>query len=204
MKDYELYVILDKVLLGNRDLVDTAEELVNNGIKTIQYRDKISSIEEIRNNSFRLKKAGIPVFIINDYPQIAKEIDASGVHLGTQDMDIAEARAILGKHKIIGRSTHNLGQAQEAQHKGADYIGIGPVFHTNTKKGPPPIGLSVVKEVVQRVNIPVVAIGGINLGNIDKVLGTGVRRVAIASAVFEENFLWDKYKRHFKAALQKK
>lgn len=200
MKDYELYVIIDRELLGARDIVKFAEKLVSSGIRIIQYRDKVSPLE----NSLKLKKLGIPVLIINDYPDIAKEIDADGVHLGQQDMDIAEARAILGKEKIIGRSTHSLQQALEAQQQGADYIGIGPVFHTDTKKGAAPIGLDVVREVVQQVSIPVVAIGGINLDNIDKVLSTGVTRVAIASAIFEENFSWDRYKRHFEAVLQKR
>ena len=206
MKDYELYVILDRELLGERDLVRTAEELVNNGIKTIQYRDKISSLEEIRNNSFRLKKVNIPVLIINDYPDIAKEVDANGVHLGQKDLGVVEARAVLGKDKIIGRSTGDIREAQEAQKQGVDYIGIGPVFHTSTKKNIVPIGLDVVREVVEAVTIPVVAVGGINFNNIDKVLAVGVKKIAMASAIFEtkENFSWDRYKKHLEAVLQKR
>lgn len=186
MKDYELYVIIDRELLGGRDIVDFAEKLVSSGIRIIQYRDKASPLE----NSLKLKKLSIPVLIINDYPEIAKEVDADGVHLGQQDMNIAEARAILGKDKIIGRSTHNLQQALEAQQQGADYIGIGPVFHTSTKKGAAPIGLDVVKEVVQQVTIPVVAIGGITEENFESVLATGVTRIAVASSALKENFPW--------------
>lgn len=206
MKDYELYVILDRELLGEHDLLRTAQELVNNGIKTIQYRDKISSLEEIRSNSFRLKKINIPLLIINDYPDIAKEVDANGVHLGTQDLGVARARVILGKDKIIGRSTHNVKEAREAQKQGADYIGIGPVFYTNTKKNMVPIGVDVVKEVVEIVTIPVVAIGGINFSNIDKVLAAGVKKIAMASAIFgtKENFSWGRYRKHLEAVLQKR
>lgn len=181
-----LYVIIDRELLGGRDIVGFAEKLISSGIRIIQYRDKVSPLE----NSLKLKKLGIPVLIINDYPDIAREVDANGVHLGRQDMRIAQARAILGKDKIIGRSTHNLQQALEAQEQGADYIGIGPVFHTDTKKGLAPIGLDVVKEVVKKVTIPVVAIGGITEENLDAVLATGVKRVAVASAALKENFPW--------------
>lgn len=177
----KLYVILDRELLIGKDLVDIAKELISGGVDLIQYRDKISTQDEIIKNAEELRKLNFPI-IINDYPYIAKRVDALGVHLGQGDMDIKSARKIL-PDKTIGRSTHNLKEAIQAQEDGADYIGIGPVFPTTTKKGAVPIGLEVLKEVAKKIDIPVFAIGGITLDNIDSVLATGIERVAIASAI---------------------
>lgn len=176
-----LYVILDRELLINRDLVRVAKELISGGVDLIQYRDKISTLKEIIRNARRLVELGFPL-IINDYPEIAKEVDAYGVHLGQDDMALKSARRLL-PGKIIGRSTHNLKEALQAQKDGADYIGIGPVFPTTTKKGAVPIGLEVLKEVAKSIKIPAFAIGGITLYNIDSVLATGIDSVAVASAI---------------------
>lgn len=186
MKDFNLYIILDRELLHDKDLISVAKELICNGINLIQYRDKISSKKEILQNAKRLRELNFPL-IINDYPQIAREVDALGVHLGQEDMDILTAREIIGKDKIIGRSTHNLKQALVAEKDGADYIGIGPVFSTSTKKDAIPIGLDVLNEMVNKIRIPIFAIGGITLYNIDSVLDTGINRVAVASAILCSN-----------------
>lgn len=177
----KLYVILDRELLDGKDPVEVAKELIDGGANLIQYRDKISPKDEIKKTAERLMGLDSPL-IINDYPRIAKEVDALGVHLGQDDMDIKSARKILG-NKIIGCSTHNLKQALEAQQDGADYIGIGPVFHTDTKKGVTPIGLDVLREVAQNIKIPAFAIGGITLYNINSVLSTGINGAAVASAI---------------------
>lgn len=177
----KLYVVLDRELLIGKDLVETAKALIDAGVDIIQYRDKISTKEEILKNATELRKLDFPL-IINDYPFIAREVDALGVHLGQQDMDIKSARKIVG-NKAIGKSTHNLNEALQAQMEGADYIGIGPVFPTNTKKGVAPIGLDVLRKVAEYIDIPAFAIGGITLENIDSVLETGIERVAIASAI---------------------
>lgn len=176
-----LYVILDRELLDGKDPVEVAEELIDGGADLIQYRDKISAVDEIKKTSERLRNLNFPL-IINDYPDIAKEVDASGVHLGQDDMDLISARRILG-NKIIGRSTHNMEQALQAQREGADYIGVGPIFPTNTKKDAAPIGIDVLKKIVKVVSIPAFAIGGITQYNIKSVLDTGIDGVAIASAI---------------------
>ena len=123
------------------------------------------------------------VFIVNDYADIALSVDADGVHLGQDDLPLKEARRIMGKMKIIGISTHNVEQAIAAEAGGADYIGFGPVFHTTTKDAGRPKGTDMVREVKTHVHIPVVAIGGINLGNLDQVLETGADAVAVSSAI---------------------
>ena len=185
MRDYDLYVILDREVLIDYNLVDIAKGLISQGVNIIQYRDKVSLKKQIIFNAEKLKKIEIQTFLINDYVDIAKELDLDGVHLGQDDLSIKETKHILDENKIIGKSTHSIHQAIEAQKNGASYIGIGPVFRTNTKKDMIPIGLDTVKEVVQNIKIPAVAIGGINLDNIEKVLATGITRMAVCSAIFD-------------------
>lgn len=185
---FQLYLILDRELLGKRSLAGVAEELVAGGAEIIQYRDKLSTPAEIKVNCRLLKRitdaAGIPL-IINDYPQIALELGAAGVHLGQEDIAPLKARALLGENRIIGLSTHSLVQVQAVSPVELDYIGIGPVFKTSTKMNSQPIGVEVVSRVVEQTKVPAVAIGGINLANIDQVLAAGIKRIAVASAVLQ-------------------
>jgi len=156
------------------------------GVKWVQYREKEKSRREIYEEAIILRKLtrGFnAVLIVNDYVDIALTADADGVHLGQGDLPLREARKILGRSRIIGISTHSLDQAEEAEGEGADYIGFGPVFHTATKDAGEPKGIDVLKDVKSHVRIPVVAIGGINLENLESVLNTGVDAVAIASAI---------------------
>lgn len=177
-----LYAILDRELLGKRDSLAVAKELIAGGVDLIQYRDKISTKNEIIKTAERLKRLNISL-IINDYPEIAKKVDAIGVHIGQDDVAVKIAREILGKEKIVGKSTHNLEQVLQAQRDGVDYIGIGPVFRTNTKKDAVPIGVDILKKISRIINIPAFAIGGISIDNIDKILSAGINRVAVAGAI---------------------
>ena len=158
------------------------------GVGWVQYRDKNASRRKVYEEAIRLGDlAGKhnAVFIVNDYSDIALAVDADGVHLGQDDLPVKEARKILGKGKIIGVSTHCIEQALEAEQAGADYIGFGPVFHTSTKDAGSPRGIDLLGEIKNKVSIPVVAIGGINLENIHSVLETGVDAVAVASAILK-------------------
>jgi thiamine-phosphate pyrophosphorylase len=160
------------------------------GVRWLQYRDKRRSRRKIYEESIRLRKITKEfnaVFIVNDYADIALAVDADGVHLGQDDLPMREARKIMGKDKIIGISAHNLKQAIEAEKEGADYIGFGPVFHTVTKDAGIPKGTDMLQVIKSQVQIPVVAIGGINIGNIRSVLDTGVDAVAVASAILSGN-----------------
>jgi len=204
MRKFNLYAILDKEVLGSRSLIDTAKELIKKGVSAIQYRDKRSSIDIIFKNSIKLRELDISVLIINDYPAIARDAGADGVHLGQKDTGIAEARAILGKNKIIGCSTHTIEQALKAEQESADYIGIGPVFYTDTKKELSPIGLDTVRKVARYININAVAIGGIRKENLDSVLNTGIQWIASASGILKENFPWDRLAVQEKEKLLKK
>jgi thiamine-phosphate pyrophosphorylase len=131
------------------------------------------------------QKKNIPL-IINDRVDIAKSIDADGVHLGQDDMPLKEAREILGDEKIIGISTHSFEEALQAEKQGADYIGLGSIFQTSSKQIKDAIGTEIIKEVLYLVKIPVFPIGGINLGNLDQVIKAGSKRIAVISAVIAQ------------------
>jgi thiamine-phosphate diphosphorylase len=161
-------------------------KVLKSGARWVQYRDKRRSRRKIYEESIRLRKIAKEfnaVFIVNDYADIALAVNADGVHLGQDDLPIGEARKIMGKDKIIGISTHNLKQAIAAEKQGADYIGFGPVFHTVTKDAGIPKGTETLQKIKMQVQVPVVAIGGINIENIRPILDTGVDAVAVASAI---------------------
>ncbi len=179
-------MIIDKKTAAGRDLAYLAKEAIAGGADIIQLRDKEASARELIKTGlairgFTLKKKVL--FIVNDRPDIAFAVDADGVHLGQGDLPIETARALLGRKKIIGISTHSLRQAAEAQKRGADYIGVGPVFPTPTKPDYDAVGLDLIKSVKARIKIPFVAIGGIDRFNIDKVVSAGAIRVAVVRAV---------------------
>lgn len=186
LRDLLLYIIIDKKTLNAGPLRDIVSELKKCANCVIQFRDKDSGKESILRDSYTfytlLSKTNIP-FIVNDYIDIAKIVNSDGVHLGQDDLSIEIARKILGKDKIIGKSCHNLTQAKEAQERGADYIGIGPIFSTPTKPDYTPVGLGIIKEVRKYIKIPFFAIGGINENNLSCVLDSGAQRVSVCRAV---------------------
>lgn len=155
------------------------------GVRVIQYRDKDKSRREMYYEALKLRELTLSfnsAFIINDHADIALAVDADGLHLGQEDLPLREARRIMG-NKIIGISTHTLAQAQEAEAGDADYIGFGPIFHTSTKDAGPPEGLDNLRTIKENVSIPVVAIGGINAGNITQVFYSGADAAAIATGI---------------------
>lgn len=167
---------------------EMASIVLGSGVKFIQYREKDRTRKEIYNEALLLRKLTKEFnasFIVNDHADIALAVDADGVHLGQDDLPLKEARKILGTKKIIGISTHSIEQAVDAEQDGADYIGFGPVFHTSTKDAGDPKGCAMLKEVKQLIRIPVIAIGGINLGNLQQVLDAGADAVAVASGILK-------------------
>lgn len=166
-------------------LIETVTSILNSGISWIQYRDKLATRKEIYYNALKLRELTLAFnafLTINDFPDITLAVEADGVHLGQEDLPLKEARKIMGG-KVIGVSTHNLDQALEAQRDGADYIGFGPVFHTNTKEAGKPRGLALLKKVSVSVKIPVIAIGGINARNVSAVLEQGCYGVAVSAGL---------------------
>ena len=187
MRDFKLYVITDERFHPGRSLTDVIEEAIIGGANIIQLRDKTSSklevLEKARALRWLTKEYDVP-FIVNDHIDVAIAVDADGVHLGQDDLPLEEARKILGPEKIIGISTHSIDQAKAAENGGADYIGVGPVFPTGTKADVvDPVTTQYVKEAVEQINIPFVAIGGIKLHNVDQVLKAGARSVCAVSEI---------------------
>lgn len=185
--DYSLYLITDRGIIKDRCLKDCVEEAIKGGVTIVQIREKDASTREFYNIAKEVKevtdKYNIPL-IINDRLDIALAVDAAGVHLGQSDMSIEVARKILGEEKIIGISAGNLEEALEAEKSGADYLGIGAIFYTGTKKDiDEPIGLEGLKEIINKIKIPSVAIGGINKDNTEDVIKTGVNGISVISAI---------------------
>jgi thiamine-phosphate pyrophosphorylase len=159
------------------------------GIGWIQYRDKESSRRLIYEEAVKLRKITRDfnaVLIVNDHADIAYAVDADGVHLGQDDLPLHKARKIM-KQKIMGISTHSMEQAREAEKGGADYIGFGPVFLTETKDAGTPKGLDMLREIRREITIPVVAIGGITSVNVLSVFEAGADAVAVATALLKGN-----------------
>lgn len=185
-QDFRLYVITAEQYHHGRSLIEVMEQALAGGAQMLQLRNKTGTYDEVLQQAKALRiltrRYNVPL-IINDNPYIAIEADADGVHLGQEDMPIAAARELLGAKRIIGISTHSLEQALAAERGGADYIGVGPVFPTNTKPGRAPVTTSYVSEAARHVTIPFVAIGGIGLDNVDAVLAAGATRICAVSAI---------------------
>jgi len=185
-----LYAILDLGYVEMAAALPMVEALVRGGIDLIQLRAKKLSIPEIEKFAMELRAAttrhGVPL-VINDHPEIARRIRAEGVHLGQDDMSIAEARKIVGADCAVGKSTHSLDQAIRAFYEGADYIGFGPLFATPTKPDYSPVGLDEIEKCHDAVRIPVFCIGGIKVDNLPEVIEAGARRVVIVSGLLQAN-----------------
>lgn len=183
---FRLYAITAVNNHPGKDMIAVMEQTLIGGADIVQLRNKTGSERQVLEQAIALRKLtrayGVPL-IINDYPHIALQADADGVHLGQEDMTVAEARALLGPDRIIGQSTHNLEQALAAEGAGADYIGVGPVFPTDTKPGRQAVTTSFVREAASRIAIPFVAIGGITPGNVAAVLNAGATRICSVSAI---------------------
>lgn len=185
--DYSLYLVTDRGLANGRSLKTIVEAAVRGGVSCVQLREKHCSarqfVEEARGLLPLLRRHRIPL-IINDRLDIALAVNADGIHLGQSDMHINDARRLAGDRMIIGISAENLHHAVEAENQGADYIGISPVFATDTKADTaPPLGLEGVRRIRQVVGIPLVGIGGINEHNVGAIVSAGANGVAVVSAI---------------------
>ena len=179
-------MITDPAAGSGDTLVKAVREAILGGAAVIQLRDKEATDKDLIKKAEQLlvltRSAGIPL-IVNDRISVAKKSGADGVHLGQDDASLKEARTLLGKRAIIGRSTHSPEQALAAQEEGFDYIGVGPVFSTPTKPSYAPVGLELVKFAAANVKIPFVAIGGIDPMNAAEVKKAGAKTVAVVRAV---------------------
>lgn len=182
-----LYLVTDSKMCGDNfeNIIETA---IKAGVTMVQLREKDITFEEFCKKALKLKeiciKYKVPL-IINDNVDICVAVNADGVHLGSSDMDIVTARSILGNSKIIGGSCRDSETAKLLENSGADYLGVGAVFGTQTKQDAKTISVEILKQVCSSINIPVVAIGGVNAENIAKLKGSGVAGVAVISSILK-------------------
>ena len=186
-KYMQLYAVTDRAWTGNKTLYEQIKEALENGVTCVQLREKnldeASFIEEAKKISVLCRQYNTP-FIVNDNVNVAIASNADGIHIGQEDMGLKDVRKIVGENMIIGISAHTVEEAKFAQENGADYIGIGAVFETSTKNDVDVIPYEKVKSICDAVDIPKVAIGGINAENILKLKGSGIDGVAVVSAIF--------------------
>lgn len=187
-KQVLLYAVSDRAWSNSdEEFLSQVKQAIKSGVTIFQLREKHTDYEHFKKIALEIKpickEYNIPL-IINDNVKLAKEIDADGVHLGQDDLDIKAAREYLGADKIIGVSAHNVKEARAAENGGADYLGSGAAFVTSTKTDAGAIDHKVLADVAHSVKIPVVAIGGINEENISKLEGLGLDGVAVVSAIF--------------------
>lgn len=187
LPDTDLYCLTSEEHSRGRSNIEVVGEMIEAGIKIIQYREKDKKArqkyEECRKIREMTRSSGV-TFIVNDDVDIAIIVGADGVHIGQDDLPVEKVRELVGDEMIIGVSTHSPEQAADAVHRGADYIGVGPLFATQTKKDVcAPVGLEYLDYVVKNIEIPFVAIGGIKENNIAEVAGRGAGCIAMVTEI---------------------
>lgn len=182
-----LYGITDRTWLEGRDLIDVTAEALDAGVTCIQLREKDASAEEEERLAIAIqelcRKADVP-FIVNDNVELAARIGADGVHVGQEDCSCIEARRLMGEDAIVGVSAGSVEEALKAQADGADYLGVGAMYHTATKPEAADLTVEQLAEICETVDIPVVAIGGLNKQTISSLAGGGIAGVSVVSAIF--------------------
>lgn len=193
-KDLLLYAVTDRYWLGKRTLHDVVKESLDGGVTFVQLREKhldqAHFLEEAKDLNMLCKAYNVP-FVINDNVDIALEMDADGVHVGQSDMEAGDVRAKLGPDKIIGVSAQTVEQAVLAEKRGADYLGVGAVFPTNSKDDATDVSYETLKAICQAVSIPVIAIGGITKDNVEELSGSGICGIAVISAIYGQKNIKD-------------
>ena len=182
-----LYAVTDRAWVGRQSLWEQVEAALKGGVTCVQLREKELSqdefLAEAMDISILCRKYGIPLFI-NDNVDIAIACHADGIHVGQNDLEAAQVRQRVGANMMIGVSVHSVAEALEAVKQGADCLGVGAMFATSTKTDVDVLPMETLRAICDAVEIPVVAIGGINRDNIPRLSGTGVDGVALVSAIF--------------------
>ncbi len=185
--DLLLYAVTDRAWLGQATLAQQVEQAIQGGVSCVQLREKELDSAAFAQEAVQIRQLcrryRVP-FLINDNVDLALRCDADGVHVGQHDMAAAEARRRLGRDKILGVSVQTVEQAVAAQQQGADYLGVGAVFPTASKADADSVPYASLQAICQAVDIPVVAIGGIALSNVQQLAGSGICGIAVISAIF--------------------
>ncbi|OGS40441.1 MAG: thiamine-phosphate diphosphorylase, partial [Euryarchaeota archaeon RBG_13_31_8] len=183
--EIDFYFITDSNL-SRKGIFSDVKDAIKAGCKIIQYREKNKDFDAMVNEAKLLKKRcnGKAIFLVNDRLNVALAVDADGVHIGKSDVSYIDARKMLGDKKIIGLSVDNVEEAIDAENVGADYVGLGPIFETSTKKDVgKPCGIDMLKNVRKNIMIPIVAIGGVTKKNVAEVILNGANAASSVSAV---------------------
>ena len=182
-----LYAVTDRAWTGEHTLYEQAEAALRGGATCLQLREKDMDMDAFANEAAQIRalchRYGVP-FLVNDSVEVARRAGADGVHVGQRDMPADKVRALLGPGCIVGVSAQTVEQALEAERRGADYLGVGAVFSTSTKRDAAPVSRRTLREICAAVSITVCAIGGITLENAPTLAGTGIAGLAVVSAVF--------------------
>lgn len=196
--DCSLYLVTDSTGLDERDFLRRVEEACAAGVTLVQLREKERDGREYLNLAMKVKeitdKYNIPL-IIDDRIDIAMSIDAAGVHVGQSDINVRYARKLLGENKIVGATTKTIEQAKEAVSEGADYLGVGAIYPTTTKVTTVITEVSTLNNICEVVDIPVVAIGGLNENNCDVLIGSKISGIAVVSAIMKAKDIKEATKR---------
>ena len=186
-ENLRLYAVTDRTWLNGRSLAECVRLSLDGGATMIQLREKNTGYDAFKYQALEIqalcREYHVP-FIVNDDVNIALDVDADGVHVGQDDMNAQDVRSLIGAGKILGVSARTVDEAINAQKAAADYIGAGAVFHTGSKSDAVDISHETLREICCAVNIPVVAIGGINSANILQLKGSGITGVAVISAIY--------------------
>ncbi|MCQ2514116.1 MAG: thiamine phosphate synthase [Ruminococcus sp.] len=184
-----LYAVTDRSWLNGATLYEQVEQAIQGGATFIQLREKNLDDEAFLEEAIQIQglctKYNVP-FVVNDNVEIARKMNADGVHVGQSDMEAGNVREILGNDKILGVSAQTVEQAILAEKNGADYLGVGAVFHTGSKDDADDVSHETLKAICEAVNIPVVAIGGISKNNVLELSGSGICGIAVISAIFAQ------------------
>ena len=184
-----LYAVTDRHRLNGASLYEQVEQAIEGGASFVQLREKELEQEAFLQEAIEIQKLcrnyHVP-FVINDNVEIARSIDADGVHVGQSDMEAGDVRTIIGEDKILGVSAQTVEQAVLAEARGADYLGVGAVFHTGSKADASEVSFETLKAICEAVKIPVIAIGGISRDNVLSLGGSGICGIAVISAIFAQ------------------
>ena len=182
-----LYAVTDRAWTGKQTLYEQVEAALKGGVTCVQLREKeldeTAFLQEAKELCALCRRYGVP-FLVNDNVEIAIACGADGIHVGQEDLAAGEVRRRVGKNMLLGVSVHTVEEACRAVRDGADYLGLGAVFPTNTKTDVEQMSNETLRAICDAVDVPIVAIGGINRGNILKLAGSGVDGVALVSAIF--------------------
>lgn len=185
-EELKLYLVTDSTILGDRDFYKCIEEALKGGVTMLQLREKEASGREFLEKAIKLRELTRKYnvkFIINDRIDIAMLCDADGVHVGQSDIPANEVRRLIGEEKIVGVSARSVEEARVAKKNGADYLGVGAMFTTTTKLDAKVVSINELKEIKKAVGLPIVAIGGLSLSNINKLNSCNINGFAFVSAI---------------------